>query len=92
MTEGEIIQIKDKWFKVEDCRLNRAYIVSCGSRLFHQMHDFVCSFIQQHYKKKILKRRQTDDELINLIDKSYYDVCCESACTISELIHYCPSK
>ncbi len=92
ITEGEIVQIKGKWFKVEDCRLNRAYVVTCGSRLLRQMRDVVCSYVEQHYGKKILKRRQTTDDLINIIDKSYYGVCCKSACTIAELAQHCPSK
>ncbi len=92
ITEGEIVKIQDKWFKLEDCRLNRAYVASCGSKLFRQMRDLVCSYVEQNYAKKMLKRRQTEDELINLMDRSYYGVCCTSACTISEFIHYCPSK
>jgi hypothetical protein len=90
ISEGEIVKIKEKWFKVEDCRLNRAYMALCGSRLFHQMRDLVCSYVDQHYGKKILKRRQTTDELISILDTSYYGICCKSACTISELIQYCP--
>jgi len=92
ISEGEIIKIKDKWFKVEDCQLNRAYVASCGSKLFRQMRDVVCSYVEEHYGKKILKRRQTTDDLIEILDTSYYGVCCKSACTISELVQYCPSK
>jgi len=89
ISEGEIIKIKDKWFKVEDCRLNRAYIASCGSKLFRQMRDVVCSYVEQYHGEKILKRRQTADDLINVLDTSYYGICCKSACTIHELIQYC---
>jgi len=92
ITEGEIVEIQGKWFKLENCRLNRAYVASCGSKLFRQMRDFVCSYVEQSSAKKMLKRRQTDDELINLMDRSYYGLCCKSACTISEFIQYCPSK
>ncbi|CAF0734635.1 unnamed protein product [Rotaria sp. Silwood1] len=92
ITEGEIVKIKNKWFKVEDCRLNRAYIVTCGSQLFLRLHNLVCSYVEQHYDKKLLKKRQTEDDLINIIDRSYYSECCKSACTVSELIQYCPLK
>lgn len=92
LSEGEIAKIKEKWFKVEDCRLNRAYVASCGSKLFRQMRDVVCSYVEQHYGKKVLKRREATEDLINLLDASYYNVCCKSACTVSDLVQYCPSK
>ncbi|CAF3325167.1 unnamed protein product [Rotaria socialis] len=91
LTEGEIIKIKNKWFKAEDCRLNRAYMVSCGSQLLRQILNIVCSYAEQSYdSNKVSKRQQTEDGLINIIDKSYYRECCNSACTVSELIQYCP--
>ena len=92
LTEGEIIKIKNKWFKVEDCRLNRAYRAPCASKLYYQLRDFACSFVDQHSDGKVRTRRQTKDELIKFLDKSYYSVCCESACTISEFIQHCSSK
>jgi hypothetical protein len=92
LSEGEIVEIKNKWFKVEDCRLNRAYLVSCGSKLFHQMRELVCSYVEQHYGKKVIKRRQTEDNLIDVIDTSFYGVCCRSACTVTEFVQYCPFK
>jgi hypothetical protein len=91
LTEGELIKIKNKWFKVEECRLNRAYPVSCGSKLYYQLRDLACSFIEESYDNKVRVRRQTD-ALINLLDKSYYNDCCESACTISDFLQYCPMK
>jgi hypothetical protein len=91
LSEGEIVKIKNKWFKVEDCRLNRAYLVACGSKFFFQVRDLVCSYVEQHYGRKIT-RRQTQDDLINVIDTSFYGVCCQSACTIAELVQYCPVK
>jgi hypothetical protein len=93
LTEGEIIQIKGKWYKIEDCRLNRAYIAACGSKLFRKMRDVVCSYVEHHhYGKKTIKRRQITDDLINVIDRSYYGNCCKSACTITELAQYCSPK
>ncbi|UJR33805.1 hypothetical protein I4U23_021229 [Adineta vaga] len=92
LTEGEIIKIKNKWFKVEDCRLNRAYVAPCGSKLFSQMRDLVCSYVANNSKKPSRQRRQSNDDLINLMDRTYYGLCCQSACTISELLQYCPPK
>lgn len=90
LTEGEIVVLKDKWFKVENCRLNRAYMAPCGSRLFHQMVDFVCAFTGQHSEQKIYKRDLSHEDLISIIDKTYFDLCCRSACTVAELLQYCP--
>ena len=92
LTEGEIVKIKDKWYKVEDCRLNRAYMMPCGSKLFRQMRELVCSLIAQHEEKKIVKRQLNEEELINTIDRSYYGVCCRNACTIAELAQHCTTS
>ncbi|CAF1021625.1 unnamed protein product [Adineta steineri] len=89
LVEGEIIKIKNKWFKVEECRLNRAYRASCGSRLFYQLRDLACAFVEQNQDNQINTRREVTNMFI---DESSYDVCCESACTISELLQYCPTK
>lgn len=93
LTEGEIIPIKRKWYKVEDCRLNRAYMAACGSHLFYQMLDVVCSYVDDHpHAKRSLQRRQTNDDLISVLDQSFYGVCCQSACTIPELARHCTPK
>ncbi|CAF3303571.1 unnamed protein product [Rotaria sp. Silwood2] len=91
LSEGEIIKIKGKWFKVEGCRLNRAYPVACGSKLFYQLRDLSCSFIEENpNNKKVHGHQQTKNDLINLLDQSYYNACCESACTVYEFIQSCP--
>ncbi|CAF0746883.1 unnamed protein product [Adineta ricciae] len=92
LTEGEIIQLKNKWFKVEDCQLNRAYVAECGSKLFHKMRELVCSYATEHSTKKVLKRRQINAELIKSLDQIYYGLCCKTACTVSELLKYCSPK
>lgn len=89
LTEGEIVRIKDKWFKVENCRLNRAYMASCGSKLWYQILDFICVITGQQEQRKIYKRDLSDDDLINAIDRSYFDVCCRNACTVAELLQHC---
>ncbi|CAF0946794.1 unnamed protein product [Rotaria sordida] len=90
LNEGEIIKIKNKWFKVEGCQLNRAYPVACGSKLFYQLRDLSCSFIEQNHNKKIDTHRQIHNDLIEYLDRTYYNDCCESACTVSEFIQSCP--
>jgi len=92
LSEGEVIKIKQKWFKVEECRLNRAYRVPCGSKLFYRLRDLACSFVEGTNDKTIHVRRQTKNELIHFLDKSDYNICCENACTIAEFIQYCPEK
>jgi hypothetical protein len=92
ITEGEIVKIKEKWFKVEDCRLNRAYMMSCRSKLYRQMRELVCSLIGQNEMRRIVKRQLIDDELTDTIDNAYYAVCCRSACTISELVQSCTAN
>lgn len=91
LTEGEIVPIQRKWYKVEDCRLNRAYVTTCGSALFYHMLDVICPYVNDHSygTKSLFKRRQVNDDLVSVLDKSYYGVCCQSACTITELARYC---
>jgi hypothetical protein len=92
LIDGEIIKIKNKWFKVEECRLNRAYTMPCGSKLFYQLRDLACSFVEQHNDNKTRVPQQTNDQLIQNLDRSYYSACCESACTIFEFLQYCPTN
>ena len=92
LTEGEIVRIQDKWFKVENCRLNRAYMAPCGSKLFDQMLDFICVITGHQEERKVYKRDLSDDDLISAIDKSYFDHCCTNACTVAELLQYCNGR
>ena len=84
LKEGEIISIKLKLYKVEDCKLQRAYHV-CGPHLWF-MIDIVCEAIElddgaKRFKKNV--RRFTQQKLL-------IDTCCLSVCTISEMALYCP--
>lgn len=93
LIEGELVRIKNKWFKVEDCRLNRAYMVSCSSPLLSQMLNIVCSYVEPSYESKTSKQQQqVPYGLLSIRHKPYYNQCCESACTVNELIQYCPLK
>jgi hypothetical protein len=84
--------MKNKWYKVEECRLNRAYPVPCNSKLFYQLRDLTCSIAHENNNPKIHLRRQTNDLLIDLFGKSSQSACCESACTITEFLQYCPTN
>lgn len=92
LSEGEITKIKNKWFKVEECRLNRAYPVPCGSKLYYQLRDLACSIYEQNHDKNVKIREEAKDELTHALGRSYSDICCESACTVSEFIQACPTK
>ena len=86
------MKIKSKWYKVENCRLDRAYLVPCGSKLFYQLRDLACAVADQTTDSKLRMRRQTKDALMDLLNQSYHHACCESACTISNFIQTCARK
>ena len=91
--EGELVKIQMKWYKVENCRLNRAYFAPCASKLFYQIRDFACSTAEQSSSNKKLVQRETTNYLMKFLQNQLPGYkCCESACTISELIRSCPSK
>ncbi|CAF3514436.1 unnamed protein product, partial [Rotaria socialis] len=90
--EGEIIKIKSKWFKVEECRLNQAYPAMCGSKLFYRLRDLACSLADHAHNNNIHEKRQTKEEPTESLDQSYYNFCCESACTVSEFLQSCPTE
>ncbi|CAF0998627.1 unnamed protein product [Adineta ricciae] len=87
LVEGQVVKLKTKFFKVEECRLNRAYRAPCGSRLFFQLQNLVCATAKQ-----TLHRRQvTSYEPIDFLQRSGSSECCESACTIAEFFQHCSS-
>ena len=85
LVEGQVVKLKSKFFKVEECRLNRAYRAPCGSRLFFQLQNLVCVTAKQ----TLHPRQVTSYEPINFLQRSGSSECCESACTIAELFQYC---
>ena len=83
LKEGEIISIKSKLYKVEDCKLQRAYHL-CGIYILN-MVSFVCRAIAEDQERTSVKknvRRFTQKKLL-------IDTCCLSVCTISEMARYC---
>ena len=83
--EGEDVTINRKLYKVEDCRLQRAY-QACGTHLWFML-NIVCEAVQAQKSKTnraSLYRRFTQEELFS-------DACCLKICTIAEMTRYCPS-
>jgi hypothetical protein len=83
LKDGEVIAIKLKLYKVEDCQLQRAYHV-CGPYLWF-MIDIVCKALElddgaKRFKKYV--RRFTQQKLLS-------EACCLTACTISEMALFC---
>ncbi|CAF0875774.1 unnamed protein product [Adineta ricciae] len=87
LVEGQVVKLKSKFFKVEECRLNRAYRAPCGSRLFFQLQNLVCATAKQ----TLHQRQVTNYEPINFLQSSGSSECCETACTIAEFFQYCSS-
>lgn len=83
LQEGDIINIKGKLHKVEDCELHRAYH-ACGTHILI-MINIVCQAVEQEKKISINKRlpRFVKQKLLT-------EACCQSLCTISEMTRYCP--
>ncbi|CAF4039038.1 unnamed protein product [Adineta steineri] len=85
LEEDQVIEIKGKLYKVEDCALQRAYN-ACGMYLL-QMVSIACNVIQNEKHKVPSKRRVRK----SLRRKLLTEACCETLCTVAEMIRYCPS-
>lgn len=93
LAEGELVKSKNKWYKVENCQLQRAYPIACGSELLYQIRDLACSLLESNKSFKLLLRRQTTrDETSSQADGLLNNACCASACTLAELVQSCPTK
>lgn len=93
LAEGELVKVKSKWYKVENCQLNRAYPIACGSELLYQIRDLACSLVESKSSFKLLLRRQIQrDETSSQADGLLNNACCASACTLAELVQSCPTK
>ncbi len=83
--EGDDVTINRKLFKVEDCRLQRAY-QACGTHLWFML-NIVCEAVQAQKSKNDPAsrfRRFAQEEL-------YSEACCLKICTVTEMTRYCPS-
>jgi len=84
LKEGDGITIAKKLYKVENCKLQRAYH-ACGARLWFVI-NFVCEAIE-------LQKRESKpyDRFRRFVqEKLLTEACCQSICTINEMTRYCP--
>jgi hypothetical protein len=83
LTEGDVIDVKGKFYKVEDCGLHRAYH-ACGTHIIFII-NIVCQAIEQHKLTPTKKRftRFVQQKLLT-------EACCQNLCTVSEMTRYCP--
>ncbi|CAF2639057.1 unnamed protein product [Rotaria sp. Silwood2] len=85
LKEGEKIIIRGKFYKVEDCHLQRAYQV-CGPDLWYII-NIVCEAIDLNKEKA-----KRDNRIRKFVQqKLLTEACCESSCTVVEMSRYCPS-
>ena len=82
LKEAETLKINEKLFKVEKCRLERAY-QTCSKQLW-LMISVVCSAIDEQRKKTLPQRhrRFKGEELLT-------EACCDRACTVAEMTGFC---
>lgn len=82
LKEGEEITIDHRLYRVEECRLQRAY-QTCGTHLWFVL-NIVCQAIEQQ-KTKVNNRfrRFVRQKLLS-------EACCENPCTVAEMSRYCP--
>ena len=83
LSEGDSIDIKGKFYKVEDCALHRAYH-ACGTHIIFII-NIVCQAVEQHRLNPNKKRysRFAQQKLLT-------EACCQNLCTVSEMTRYCP--
>jgi len=84
LSESETIKIGKKIYKVENCRLERAY-QTCRQTLWHMLY-VVCSAIDDR-KKTLFSQRQRRF----VVEKLLTEACCQQACTVSEMTGFCPN-
>ena len=77
------MEVKGKIFKVEQCKLHRAFN-ACGKNLLGMINLVCSSFQRNEQKRKEVRTRRS------VRPKVLTDACCESLCTISEMTRYCP--
>jgi hypothetical protein len=81
--EGDTMDVKGKYYKVEDCQLQRAYH-ACGTHII-VMLNIVCEAVERH------KKIPSNERFSRFIrQKLLTEACCQSLCTVSEMTRYCP--
>ena len=98
LAENSVLQVRKKFYQVENCRLERVYH-ACGPNLL-RMLNLVCRVVEQHQAIPIsldVRRRSLGTETKvyrspartkktpGVISES----CCENLCSVTELTRYC---
>lgn len=84
LVNGESVELKGKIYKMEECRLERAYH-ACGRHLFKILH-IVCDALRHERQMKNSHRIQKRFSRRKLLT----DACCLALCTVHEMTRYCP--
>lgn len=80
--EGETIRTAHKIYKIEQCRLERAY-QTCNKTLWHMLY-VVCTAINKKNKPISSQRYKRSPQ-----GKLLTEACCEQACTVSSISGFC---
>ncbi len=83
LNEGDSIDITGKFYKVEDCQLQRAYH-ACGTDIIYII-NLVCQAIEQ---QNIIPSKKRISRFVQ--QKLLTEACCQNLCTVSEMTRYCP--
>lgn len=81
--EGDTLDMKGKFYKVEDCALHRAYN-ACGPHLIYIL-NLVCQAVE---KQKYSSNKRRVSRFVQ--QKLLTEACCQNLCTVSEMSRYCP--
>lgn len=81
-SEGDTIKIGKRLYKIELCRLERAY-QSCSKTLWRMLY-VVCAAIDKRKKTRFIRKRRRFFE-----EKLLTEACCEQACTVSSMTGFC---
>ena len=83
LKEGDVVDVRGKLYKVEECELHRAYH-ACGTHILFII-NIVCQAVE---KQKMNPTKQRFSRFVK--QKLLTEACCQSLCTVSEMTRYCP--
>lgn len=83
LNEGDVVDVRGKLYKVEECELHRAYH-ACGTHILFII-NIVCQAVE---KQKMNPAKQRFSRFVK--QKLLTEACCQSLCTVSEMTRYCP--
>ena len=99
--EQSVIQIRKKYYRVENCSLERVFH-ACGPNLMFVL-NIVCRVVEQNEQQKLMIKEKrniyslSSNLLIenNLERKSrrmITESCCENLCNVAEITRYCHTQ